>query len=312
MDERAGDLHPAHLAAGKLSHAILGAVGEADALKQRAAPSARIGAGDAMQRRLIAEVLIDGEVEIERAALKDDADPGERGAALTADVEAEHADGAAAGGVEVSDDRKQRALARAVEADQYGESRRRDLEAHIVERLAGAVGVRNMLDRKRRRERRGLGGRRAPVHCLVIPTPQGEEPTAIDFKTFSAPTSITDTSFETPLVANSSLSSGVSARCQTRCPTRRYFSTALVLPSMTATRLAGPSATKPSLPSEVNRIPTGWICSLRNPGTSKPIVRVMAFLTGSMTEILPPTSDDTQSSDPSGVNSAKRGRGGTR
>src|SRR5271163_675068 len=123
---------------------------------------------------------------------------------------------------------------------------------------------------------------------------------------------MTDTSFETPLVANSSLSSGVNARCQTRWPTRRYFKTALVSPSMTATRLAGPSATKPSLPSEVNLIPTGWISSLRNPGTSKPIVWVTAFLTGSMTETLPPTSDDTQSSDPSGVNSAKRGRGGTR
>ena len=39
---------------------------------------------------------------------------------------------------------------------------------------------------------------------------------------------------------------------------------------------------------------------------------MIAFLTGSMTETFPPTSDDTQSSDPSGLNSAKRGRGATR
>ena len=75
MDERAGDLDPAHLAAGKLAHAVMGAVGEADALKQRAPAGARLGAGDAVQRRLIAQVLIDGEIEIERAALKHDADP---------------------------------------------------------------------------------------------------------------------------------------------------------------------------------------------------------------------------------------------
>src|SRR5271165_997473 len=123
---------------------------------------------------------------------------------------------------------------------------------------------------------------------------------------------MTVTSFDTPLVVNRSLSSGVSARCQTRWPTSTYLSTSLVAPSITATRLAGPSATKPSLPSDVKRMPTGWIASLRSPGTSKAIVCVIVFFTGSITETLPPTSDDTQSSEPSGLNSAKRGRDGTR
>ncbi len=59
-------------------------------------------------------------------------------------------------------------------------------------------------------------------------------------------------------------------------------------------------------------MPTGWIASLRRPGTSKEIVWTTAFLTGSITDTLPPTSDDTQSSAPSGLNSAKRGREGTR
>src|SRR5271166_6270425 len=99
-----------------------------------------------------------------------------------------------------------------------------------------AIGVRYVLDRERadcRLRRRGEDR----SHCFEIATPQGKEPTAIDLMTFSAATSMTDMSFETPLVVSRYLPSGVSSNCQTRWPTSRYFRTCLVAESMTATRL---------------------------------------------------------------------------
>ena len=60
-------------------------------------------------------------------------------------------------------------------------------------------------------------------------------PTGIDFTTLRLGTSITDTSLLLPLVVNSNFSSGVSASCQTRCPTRRYCSTSSFFASITAT-----------------------------------------------------------------------------
>ena len=59
-------------------------------------------------------------------------------------------------------------------------------------------------------------------------------------------------------------------------------------------------------------IPTGWIASLRSPGMSNVIFLMTSCFTGSMTLTVPPTSDETQSSEPSCLNSAKRGRASTR
>jgi hypothetical protein len=56
-------------------------------------------------------------------------------------------------------------------------------------------------------------------------TPQGNSPTCIVSITLSAATSITETSFERPLVVKRYFSSGVNAMCHTRCPTSRYFLT---------------------------------------------------------------------------------------
>lgn len=56
-------------------------------------------------------------------------------------------------------------------------------------------------------------------------TPQGSSPTWMDLITFCAATSITETSFDTPLATTRYFSSGVNAPCQTRCPTSRYFRT---------------------------------------------------------------------------------------
>src|SRR5262245_10794877 len=51
-----------------------------------------------------------------------------------------------------------------------------------------------------------------------IAMPQGNSPTWIDLTTLRLATSMTDTSFETPLVVSRYFSSGVKAMCQTRCP----------------------------------------------------------------------------------------------
>src|SRR4051812_18625537 len=107
------------------------------------------------------------------------------------------------------------------------------------------------------------------IHCGATATPQGRRPTWIDLITFSAATSMTETSLESPLVASRYLSSGANAICQTRWPTSRYFSTSPVLASTTATRLAGPRATKAVRSSRVKRMPTGWMTSDRRPWTSK-------------------------------------------
>src|SRR5262249_47960190 len=94
------------------------------------------------------------------------------------------------------------------------------------------------------------------THCWEIETPQGSSPTWTVFTTFRLATSMTETSFDRPLVVRRYFSSGVNAMCQTLWPTRRYFLTSCVAASITATRLAGPSATNAVFPSRVIAIPT--------------------------------------------------------
>ena len=126
-----------------------------------------------VQRALIEHVLLDAEIGVERAALEDDAELGERRAALPCHVMAKNADGARPAGVAMGDDGKERALARAVEAEQNRERRGRDRKTHVVEGLPGAIGVRDMLDGERSRRERRVSEGRVRVHCLVIATPQG-------------------------------------------------------------------------------------------------------------------------------------------
>src|SRR3954453_18320688 len=129
--------------------------------------------------------------------------------------------------------------------------------------------------------------------------------------TLSAATSMTDTSLDTPLVTSMYFSSGVNAICQTRCPTSRYLVTLWLAASTTATRLAGPNATNAVLASAVMLIPTGWIASLRIPGIANSIFVMTSCLVGSITETVPPISEETHSSELSRLNSANRGRAST-
>ena len=146
------------------------------------------------------------------------------------------------------------------------------------------------------------------INGVRPPHPRGNARLLIERTTRSFSTSITDTSLEAPLVVNRNFSSGVNPSCQTRWPTRRYFSTLKVVVSMTATLLAGPSATNAVFPLRLMRTPTGWIASGLTPKISKPILARILRVFGSITVTLPPISALTQTCDPSGVNSATRGR----
>src|ERR1700722_17447750 len=130
----------------------------------------------------------------------------------------------------------------------------------------------------------------------------------MDLITFWPATSITDTSFETPLATKRYFSSGENEPCQTLWPTSRYFKTAWVTPSTTATRLAGPRSTKPSLPSLVMLMPTGWIASDRSPGISNLTVCLICRVTGSTIVRAPPISEVTHNSEPSDLNAENPGR----
>src|SRR5262245_12441588 len=73
MQQRAGDFEAPRLAAGKVANFLLRAVGEADDLQRSLAAAARLPAADAVQGAVVKQVLLQCQVEIESAALKNDA-----------------------------------------------------------------------------------------------------------------------------------------------------------------------------------------------------------------------------------------------
>ena len=97
-------------------------------------------------RGVVEQVLRDGEIEIERARLKDHAETAQRLRRFARDIEAEHGDRAALCGVEPRDEREQRRLAGAVEPKQHGESPLLHVEADIVECAPLAIGMAAMGD----------------------------------------------------------------------------------------------------------------------------------------------------------------------
>ena len=110
---------------------------------------------DAVQRGMIEQVLRDREIEVERARLEHHAQAAQCLAGVAADVVAEDADMPGLHAEQPRDQREQRALAGAVEAEQGGEARRRDRKTDVVERPAGAVGMADAFDRQRGAARDG-------------------------------------------------------------------------------------------------------------------------------------------------------------
>src|SRR6266481_5125093 len=322
VQQGARDFQPPHLAAREVAHLAAGAVGKADARQHFTGAQARLAPIDAVQGSMIQQILRDREIEVERARLEHHAQQPQRFAGLKADVVAEDTDASGLDAEQPRDQREQGAFASAVEAKQRREACRRDGEVDVDEGASDAIGMADAIDRQRghfgrtaaaatvRRGRAGEG-RVGRGHGCAIAMPQGSSPTWIVLITFCATTSIIETSLDTPLVTSRYFSSGVNAMCQTRWPTRRYLVTKCLAPSTIAIRFAGPSAMKPVLPSLVMPMPTGWIASRRMPGMLNVILPVTVRFAGSMTDTVPPISEDTHSSEPSRLNSAKRGRAST-
>ena len=131
MQQRARDFQPPHLAAREIAHLAAGAVGKPDPRQHLAAAQARFAPGDAVQGGVIEQVLRHREVEIERARLEHHAQQPQRFARRTADVVAEDADAPGLNAEQPRDQREQRALAGAVEAEQRRETGRRNREADV-------------------------------------------------------------------------------------------------------------------------------------------------------------------------------------
>ena len=96
---------------------------------------ARLAPADAVQRGVIEQIVHDGDVEIERARLEHHAQQAQRLARLARHAMAEHVDRSVLRVVEPRDQREQRGLAGAVQAEQRGEARLRHGQADVLQCL---------------------------------------------------------------------------------------------------------------------------------------------------------------------------------
>src|SRR5208283_1023922 len=121
-------------------------------------------------------------------------------------IETENPDCALLCRKEASDQAKERAFARAIEDKEHAKAGAPYAEGNIVQSIALAIAMAHACDVHRGSDyacvlaARGFRIRRGKTHWSAIATPQGKEPTGIDFTTLRFATSITETSFETPLV----------------------------------------------------------------------------------------------------------------
>src|SRR5690606_190665 len=91
-----------------------------------------------VQRRVVAEILPQRQVAVERLALEDDPEPRQRLPRQATRIEARHLDPARGAVVEPGDEREERRLAGAVDAEQRRERTALDREAHVAQRLETA------------------------------------------------------------------------------------------------------------------------------------------------------------------------------
>src|SRR3954447_25189767 len=92
MQQRARNLEPPHLAARKVAHFNVRAVGKSDARKQLARARPRVATADAVQCGVILKILRDRQIQVQRARLEYHAHASERLARVAADVVTEDAD----------------------------------------------------------------------------------------------------------------------------------------------------------------------------------------------------------------------------
>ena len=116
VEQCAGDLDAPHLAAGQAARLVVQAPAHLDGLQHGIDAPSRLGRAHAVQRGMVGKVLVDAQIEIQRARLEDDAEASQRRSGRAADVVPEDADRAVARVVEMADQREQRRFARPVEA----------------------------------------------------------------------------------------------------------------------------------------------------------------------------------------------------
>ena len=218
MQQRTRDLHAPHLAIGKVAHLFIGPLEKLGAMERLMRAQPCLARPYAVQCGVVAEILQGRKVEVERAFLKDHAKQAQRGARLSFNIATKNADTSRLDSKKASHEREQRALTRAIKPKQRHEGAVLHRKRNMAECHARPVVMAETVNRERRRFNR-------LAHCREIAMPHGRPPTAIVLMTFSAVTSITDTSLVRPFVVSKYFSSGVKARCQTRWPTSRYFVT---------------------------------------------------------------------------------------
>ena len=163
----------------------------------------RRAAVKAMQGRMVFEVLSNREIEIQRGLLKDHAQLGQGQPGRTAKIMSCDSNGPCGGVIKPCDQGKQGGFAGPVGSEQNPAFTRTDLQRDLIQCLPGTVGVREILDFK------------TDAHGTTT-RPQGPRPTATDFRTLRAATSMIEMSLLSPLAVTSRLSSPLNARFHTR------------------------------------------------------------------------------------------------
>ncbi len=100
----------------------------------------------AMQGGVIAQVLLDAEIQVQRALLEDHPKPPQGFARLAAQTEARHLDVALLQVVEARQQGDQRRFSGSVGAEQGGEAARCRVETDVSQRLTFPVGKANAID----------------------------------------------------------------------------------------------------------------------------------------------------------------------
>src|SRR4051812_28630075 len=220
MQQGARDLDAAHLAAGQVADLVVRPVRKRDPRQHLVGAAAGIARTDAVQCRVVGEVLQHRQVEIERTRLEYDAKQPQRLTGLTHHIMTEQTDASGLDREQAGHQRKQRALSGPVQPKERDKPPGTDRHRYVIQGLARPVAVADALG--------GQCWHPVRVHgryCREIVMPQGSSPTWIVLITRCAATSMIETSLETPFVVSRYFSSGVNARCQTRWPTSRYFVT---------------------------------------------------------------------------------------
>src|SRR6187431_2512313 len=111
VQQRACDFETSHLTPGQVAHLVFGPLGQRNAGQKVIGTLPAFMVADAVQRRMIGQVLNDGEIEVEGARLEYDADHAQGFARRGPDVIAKNADMTALNRVETGHQGEQRALA---------------------------------------------------------------------------------------------------------------------------------------------------------------------------------------------------------